>query len=156
AKDRFVLIDCVGVCEHDLTESPPLERNRSVDIEKLLDAVKQGTNDRDILSSLAGRLARMERRLGAERRHALAELAGGFTSGQISPAVVDALDPDRQIDQARRMADLPEAAMPTKVQVDKAARQLIGDAVAPLRSIAAFRDALAVATKSMEQTIDVT
>jgi type I restriction enzyme, R subunit len=118
--------------------------------------VKQGTSDRDILSSLAGRLARMDRRIGAEQRHALAELAGNFTLGQIAHAIVNALDPDRQLDEARRLGGLPEAATPTEAQLAAAAKALIGQAVAPLRAGRALRDALASAQKSLEQAIDAT
>ena len=39
AKDHFVIVDCVGVCERDLTDSRPLEKKRTVTFDKLLDAI---------------------------------------------------------------------------------------------------------------------
>src|SRR5439155_22219836 len=62
-KDRFVIVDCVGVAENDLADSPPLERQPTVSFNKLLDAVKFGTTDPAILSSLASRLGRLDQRL---------------------------------------------------------------------------------------------
>ena len=41
-KERFVLVDCVGVCERDLADSLPLEKRRGVSLEKLLNAVAGG------------------------------------------------------------------------------------------------------------------
>jgi hypothetical protein len=58
-KERLVLIDCVGVCDHALVDSLPLERNLTVGLEKLLDAVKAGSIYRDLLTSLAVLLARI-------------------------------------------------------------------------------------------------
>ena len=78
-KDHFVIVDCVGICEQDLSDSQPLERQPTVPFEKLLQAVAFGSTDPDVLSSLAGRLARMERRLGADDLKSLAEVAGGTT-----------------------------------------------------------------------------
>ena len=82
-KDHFVIVDCVGICEQDLSDSQPLERQPTVPFEKLLQAVAFGSTDCDVLSSLAGRLARMERRLGADDLKSLAEVAGGTTLKQM-------------------------------------------------------------------------
>src|SRR5439155_6995713 len=77
SKERFVIVDCVGVCEQEFTDSPALERHPTAPLKQLLNAVGFGSLDPDLLSSLAGRLARLERQLGPTDRAALAELAGG-------------------------------------------------------------------------------
>ena len=59
-KNRFVIIDAVGVCEQDLTDSRPLEKKRTVTFDKLLDAVALGNREPEVLESLAGRLVRLE------------------------------------------------------------------------------------------------
>ena len=64
-KTHFVIVDCVGVCEQELSDTQPLERKPTVSFEKLLQAVAFGSTDPDVLSSLAGRLARLDRQLGA-------------------------------------------------------------------------------------------
>lgn len=63
-KTHFVIVDCVGVCEQRLSETYPLERRRSVPLEKLLNAIGYGNTDRDVLSSVASRLVRLDQRLG--------------------------------------------------------------------------------------------
>jgi len=39
AKDHFIIVDAVGVCEQDKTDSRPMEKKRNVSFEKLLQAV---------------------------------------------------------------------------------------------------------------------
>ena len=64
-QDHFVIVDCVGVCERDMTDSRPLEQQKSVPLDKLLQAVALGNTEPDVLSSLAARLARLEKDLPA-------------------------------------------------------------------------------------------
>ena len=61
AKTHFVIVDAVGVCESDKTDSRPLERQRTVAFDKLLLGVALGKRDEDTLTTLAGRLARLDR-----------------------------------------------------------------------------------------------
>src|SRR6185312_2684921 len=58
AKTHFVIVDAVGVCESDKTESRPLERKPSVSFDRILLGVALGKRDEDTLTTLAGRLAR--------------------------------------------------------------------------------------------------
>ncbi len=69
-------IDCVGVCEGQLSESYSLDRQPSVKLPMLLNAVGFGSTDPEILSTLASRLARLELRLGRHERERLAVMAG--------------------------------------------------------------------------------
>ena len=62
-KDRFVIVDAVGVTETELSDSYTLERNPTVPFDKLLDRVSMGDRDPDVLSSLGSRLARLDRHL---------------------------------------------------------------------------------------------
>jgi type I restriction enzyme R subunit len=55
-----VIIDAVGVVDLPKIDTQTLERKRSVPFPKLLEAVALGVTDDDTLSSLAGRLARLE------------------------------------------------------------------------------------------------
>ena len=66
AKTHFIIVDAVGVCETDLVDTHPLEKKPSVSFEKLLDAVAFGNREKDVLSSLASRLARLDRQLNKE------------------------------------------------------------------------------------------
>jgi type I restriction enzyme R subunit len=95
AKDRFVLIDAVGVTESEKTIVQPLERKRSVSFEKLLENVASGAADEDTVSSLAHRLARLEHKLAPEDRALVAEAAEGRTLSELAGSLVDTLDLDR-------------------------------------------------------------
>ena len=67
-KDRFVLVDAVGVTETKLIETTPLERKRGVSLEKLLHQVALGQVSEDLVSTLASRLARIDSRIGPADR----------------------------------------------------------------------------------------
>ena len=153
-KTHFVLVDCVGVTEQALVDSRPLERQPTVPFDKLLQAVAFGSTDPDLLSSLAGRLARLDRQLDAPGRAALTETAGGTTLGAIVTSLIAALDPDRQVDAVRTAAGLPPEAEPTPEQVEEAARQQLHEAAAPLATNSALRDRLVDLKRRVEQTID--
>src|SRR3972149_2878884 len=47
AKDHFVIVDAVGVCEQDKTDSRPMEQKPTVSFEKLMQAVVFGNTDDD-------------------------------------------------------------------------------------------------------------
>ena len=65
AKERFVIVDAVGVCENeDLNETRPLEQlGKSVSFEKLLKFLQYGKPKKEHLSSMAARLSRLQKRL---------------------------------------------------------------------------------------------
>ncbi len=73
-KDHFVIVDAVGVCEMDQTDSLPLERKKNVGFEKLLQAVAFGNAEIDVVSSVAARLARMEKKLTAAEQAQVSQL----------------------------------------------------------------------------------
>ena len=95
-KDHFVIVDAVGVCERDMTDSRPMEQKPSVSFEKLLQAVAFGNTEEDVLSSLAGRLARMEHRIRPEDEKKIRALSGGLGLKDLAHKIVQALDPDPQ------------------------------------------------------------
>lgn len=66
----FVGAKVVGVCESDKTDSRPLERKKSVPFDKLLISVALGNRDEDTLTTLAGRLVRLDAEIDEEARPA--------------------------------------------------------------------------------------
>jgi type I restriction enzyme, R subunit len=101
AKDHFVIVDAVGVCEQDKTDSKPMEQKPTVSFEKLMQAVAFGNTEDEVLSSLAGRLARMEHRMSPEDDKKIRALSGGLGVKELSHRVIAALDVDRHIAQAK-------------------------------------------------------
>jgi type I restriction enzyme R subunit len=137
-KTRFVIVDAVGVTEQELIDIGTVERKRSVPLKSLLEAVAVGAVDEDVLGSLARRLALLDKRLTGEQRQAVADLLDTpaaperFTTlGQVSNAMLDALDPDRILEQAVQNGADPEAGF-TEQQLEAARQQLVARAVIPL------------------------
>lgn len=149
-KTRFVIVDAVGVCETVKGDSRPLERKRSVPFDKLLLSVALGNRDEDTLSSLAGRLARLDREVSEADRQEVARVAGGKTLSQIVHGLLDAIDPDVQVERARADCGVEE---PSEEQVQQAAHALADEATAPFNE-PALRDTLVALQKKNEQTID--
>jgi type I restriction enzyme R subunit len=156
AKDHFVIVDAVGVCERDKTDSRPMEQKPTVSFEKLLQAVAFGNTEDDVLTSLAGRLARMEHRISAEDDAKIRALSGGLSVKELSHRIVAALNPDRHLEQAK--ADLgigPDDDKPVSDQALNAARQkIILDAIKPLHD-PKLREAIDEIKKKNEVVIDI-
>ncbi|NLA12586.1 MAG: DEAD/DEAH box helicase family protein, partial [Firmicutes bacterium] len=98
SKTHFVIVDAVGVCESDKTDSRPLERKMSVAFDKLVDSVALGVKDTDTITSLASRLARLDRAITSAEKEEIAETAGGQTLPQIIGSLLGAVDPDHHLD----------------------------------------------------------
>jgi type I restriction enzyme R subunit len=153
-KERFVIVDCVGVTEQELVDTAPLDRKPTVSLEILLKQIGLGNREADVLSSVASRLGRLEHRLGEPELRELRTLAGGKALGEIARGILDALDPDRQVEEARRVNNLPSTVEPTDAQVKAAATPLLNAAAAPLASNPHLRNALVDMKKSLEQSYD--
>jgi len=153
-KTHFVIVDAVGMCEGKLTDSRPLERHPMVPLQKLLQSVAFGSTDPDILSSLAGRLARLDRQIGAEERAKLADIAGGKSLQSIASDIVRALDPDQHAELAKAITGLPPDGEPTTEQIDQAAAEMLRAAAAPLATNPVLRDQIVLVKQRFEQTLD--
>jgi type I restriction enzyme R subunit len=152
SKTHFVIVDAVGVCESELVDTHPLEKKPTVSFEKLLEAVSFGNSEKDVLSSLASRLARLDRQLSKEDRKLLTAAAGGRPLTDIAAQIVNALDPDQQLEAASSTAT-PGCA-PSAEEVEKAAATLLVEAAKPIASNPTLRKTLLELKKSYEQTID--
>lgn len=150
-KDRFVIVDAVGVTETELQESPPLDRQPTVPLERLLRQVSFGIRDPDAISTVASRLTRLDRRLTDTQRTQLAVLAGGKTLRDIAGGIVSALDPDTQLEAARAAG---EGAEPSVEEIAAAQKSLLDEAVAPLAHSPELRERIADARRSLEIAID--
>ena len=166
-KTHFVIVDAVGVCESDKTDSRPLERKPSVPFDKLLESVAHGDRDPDTLTSLAVRLARLDREIGEDARKQIANVSGGISLQRMIHALFDAMDPDKHQQPIPLIASLTEAPIPagirlllessaeslTPKQVQMKTDWLIGEACKPFDN-PDVRNTLIGLKKQQEQTID--
>ena len=153
-KTHFVIVDCVGVTEGPLSDTQPLERKKTVSFDALLEHVALGGTDPDVLSSLAARLARLDRRCGEEDKQRITGAADGRKLADIVHDIVVALDPDEQIAQARRDHGLPADAEPAPEQVAATAKTLLRQAATPLATNPGLRKLLIDTKRTFEQIID--
>jgi type I restriction enzyme R subunit len=100
SKDHFVIVDAVGVCERDKTDSRPMDQKKSVSFEKLLQAVALGNTEPEVLSSVAARLARLDKSLSEGDKAKVAQASGGATLKSLAHGIVAALNPDESPNSA--------------------------------------------------------
>jgi type I restriction enzyme R subunit len=150
-KDRFIIVDAVGVCEQDKTDSSTLNRKPSVTLEELLNYVAQGGIDPDALTTLAGRLARLQREFSCEQLAELKDFAGDKSFPELAQSLLRACDPDAQIETAKQLSG--PVAEPSEAHIKQAAEQLAQEAVTPFLK-AAFRRRILEIRQQNEQVID--
>jgi type I restriction enzyme R subunit len=141
SKLRFVIVDAVGVTEHDFVD-PPLNRDKSVSLKKLLDKAAALSLTEADTATLASRLAALELQLTDSERAELDQVAG-MPVRHLVRDLVDAVDPDTQ---ARAVAD---AANP-----ETAIRELLDTAVRPLASNPELRQRILDLRATHDRIID--
>ena len=153
-KDRFVLIDAVGIVDSELADPQTLERKRTASFKQLLESVAMGVTDADTLSSLAGRLSRLAKSLGTAEQAEVRERSGGLSLADMANRLLDALDADmiQDVARIRSLGDLH--GLPREEQLAQSEASLIEDAVRPLASNPELRARLAEMQSRHEQAID--
>ncbi len=131
-KDHFVIVDAIGVCEQDKTDSRPMEQKPTVSFEKLMQAVAYGNLDDDVLTSLAGRLARMEHAISPEDDARIRIHSGGLGLKDLAHQIIQSLDPDTYPSTAAGGAGVVSPAEQARINATSALcnadlRQLILD-----------------------------
>ncbi len=150
-KTHFVLIDAVGVTESAKgTIVRPLERMPTVSFGDLLAQVAYGNHDPDTLTTLASRLARLDRQIDEQARQAIRDASGGNDPPALANALLDAVDPDKQREHATQTSGTDS---PTAEQLAEAASDLAEKACAPFDA-PDLRDTLTDLKRRSEQVID--
>jgi type I restriction enzyme R subunit len=93
-KDHYVIVDAVGVTKNLKTDSRPLEKKPGVPLKDLLAAITVGARDEDLFTSLANRLARLEKQLTDKEKSAFVDKAQGKTITQVVKDLLNAYNPD--------------------------------------------------------------
>lgn len=143
-KTRFVIVDAVGVTEHDFVE-PPLNRQKSVSLEQLLRKTANLTVTEDEVATLASRLSALELQLTPDERAEIDKVAGGSLKA-IVRGLVDAVDADKQ---AAALHDAGEGADAAQV-----IEQLIETAIEPLAANPDVRTRIMELRRTHDRIID--
>ena len=127
-KTHYVIVDPVGVTKSLKTASQPLVTKPSIPLKDLLMGVMMGVCDEDTVSSLAGRLARLDQQLDSAEKERIKEQASGVELTKIVGNLLAALDPDRIQEKAREIEPVDDGAEPPPTLCEKAQEQLVHDA----------------------------
>lgn len=156
AKDRFILIDAVGVEKSNKTESRPLERKPGLSMKDLLQGVAMGHRDDDTIQSLANRLTRLNKQLDKKELQRL-EQESGQTVEQLAKQLLKAIDPDvitktaLEITKASGFTRSEESL--TEQELESARVQLVSKACEPFDD-PKLREKIESARREREQVID--
>lgn len=148
-KDHYVIVDAVGVCETDKTESRSLERKRNVSLDKILKSVALGIQDKDTISTLSARLTRLDRKIKEKDRKEIKDLANKPLNNIINE-LLDSIDPDKHIEKA---CEIYKTDDPTKEQIKKAAEEIAKKACKPFYN-PKLRNTIVEVNSRSEQLID--
>ena len=151
-KTHYVIVDAVGVTKSLKTASQPLITKPTVPLKDLAMGVMMGARDEDTVSSLAGRLARLNQQLDHGEKERIKAQAGGIELTGIVGGLLAALDPDRIDERARQIEPVFEGAKPSPSAYDKAREQLVGDAATVFNG--ELIDLIDSIRREKEQTID--
>jgi len=157
AKERFVLIDAVGVERSLKTESRPLEKKPGLPLKDLLQGVALGHRDDDTLLSLANRLVRLATQLDDRQKARIEKLSGGVPVGELGKALIRALDPDAIAQAALLTARSngitrsEDTLLPEELQAARAVR--VAAACQPF-DVPELREQIESARREREQLID--
>ena len=152
AKTHYVIVDAIGVTKSLKTASQPLITKPSVPLKDLAMAVMMGATDEDTVSSLAGRLARLNKQLDPDDQRQIRDASGGIELKQIVGRLFGAIDADNIEAKALELAGLPIGSDPGDTKRQQAQEQLV-KAVATVFNgeLVELIDAI---RRDKEQTID--
>lgn len=157
AKDRFVLIDAVGVERSLKTDSRPLERQPTVALKDLMQNIALGQREDDTVLTLAGRLARLAKQLDDKQQRRIEAASGGVGAGALGKALITALAPDAIVQQALATAAAQGITRSEDTlaagELATARQQRVAAACAPFDR-PELRDAIENARREREQLID--
>ena len=151
-KTHYVIVDAVGVTKSIKTTSQPLDTQPTVPLKDLLMGVMMGAHDEDTVSSLAGRLARLNHQLDQAEHKRIREKAGGMELSKIVGNLLEAIDPDLIEAKAREIEHVPDDADPSSAAREQAQEQLVREAASVFNG--ELIDLIDSIRRDKEQTID--
>jgi type I restriction enzyme R subunit len=151
-KERFIIVDAVGVTEHPFTDAKPLERTKSVTLQQLFERAATFTITEDETATLAARLARLERELTPKERQEVTELANGPLTG-ITTQLMTIADDDVLV-AIEESVPKDTNGKPEPKAFAAAMREYINIIVTPLAGNAPLRTRLLEIRASHDRIID--
>ena len=132
AKTHYVIVDAIGVTRSLKTASQPLITKPTVPLKDLAMSVMMGAADEDTVSSLAGRLARLNKQLDTDDQRRIRAAAGGMELTQLVGKLFGAIDADNIEARALELAKQPIGSDPGDDKRQQAQEQLVKEAASVL------------------------
>ncbi len=125
AKTHYVIVDAIGVTKSLKTASQPLITKPSVSLKDLAMGVMLGANDTDTVSSLAGRLARLNKQLDSDDQTRIKKAAKGVELTHLINGLFNAIDADMVEAKALELAGQPLGTDPGEDKRKEAQAELV-------------------------------
>lgn len=149
SKTHYVIVDAIGVTTSLKTASQPLDTKPSIPLKELAMGIMMGaTRDIDSVSSLAGRLSRIDHQIDDTQRAKVAEVAGQPLRRLIK-TLFDSVDADAVMEDAKAATGQEE---PGEAAQDEARSKRVGEAAKSLNGT--LINLLDTIRRDLEQTVD--
>ncbi|MDR1109352.1 MAG: DEAD/DEAH box helicase family protein [Deltaproteobacteria bacterium] len=169
----YIIVDAVGVTTSQKTTSRQLERKPSVSLKDIMMSVAMGAHDDDTLTTLASRLARLDKVMTAVEKEKFTALChdecislgiaivgsievpfdGEISVIAIAETLLNAFDEDVIEEVARKKFDIEEAQAITDEQMKTVSRQMAIASAVPFDN-PKLRDYIENVRKTHDQVID--
>ncbi|HCY77692.1 MAG TPA: hypothetical protein DHV28_17405 [Ignavibacteriales bacterium] len=153
-KERFYIIDAVGVFKSVKVDYPVVDKKPTVPLKDLMKMVILQP-DEDTMSSLAARLTKIDKQITETDREKFIELAEGKNLTEVALNLANVYDPDEIDKNVRRIFNLPVDAEPNAEQIHAAMRPCIQSAIRPFDN-PKLREFLETVRQKIYQIIDET
>lgn len=154
-KDHFVIVDAIGVTKSLKTDSRPLERKPSVSLKDLMMSVALGNREEDTLTTLAGRLTRLDTQMSSKERKRFTEINDGKPINTVVQCLLDSFDEDVIEANAREHFGLSLAQEVSDEQRAETRERLTNEGAKPF-DIPELREYIETVRKNHDQIIDNT
>jgi type I restriction enzyme R subunit len=125
AKTHYVIVDAIGVTKSLKTASQPLITKPTIPLKDLAMSVMMGAHDEDTVSSLAARLARLNKQLNRDEQQQIKTKTGGLELTHIIGSLFNAIDADMVEAKALELANQPIGSDPGDTKRQQAQEQLV-------------------------------
>jgi len=153
-KERFYIIDAVGVFKSVKVDYPVVDKKPTVPLKDLMKMVILQP-DEDTISSLAARLTKIDRQISETDRAKFMELTGGKNLTEVATNLANVYDPDFLDENARKIFNLPNDVEPTELQIKETIKQYSNSAIKPFDN-PKVREFLETVRQKIYQIIDET
>jgi type I restriction enzyme R subunit len=154
-KDHFVIFDAIGVSKSLKTDIQPLDKKPSESLKDLLRAIAVGVRDAELFTTIASRLASLNKKLSEKQKLEFEKKAGGKTISQVAKELLEAFNPDileeieEQVKNEKSNKSSQEISSEIKLKIEKfqneAAKVFTGE----------LNEFIENARKTLEQKIDL-